>query len=147
MPVKAVVDTNIWISSLLTSSKSKTAANLVDEWKNGKFSIVISEQQIVELHDVFSRPKFLFKYKISRDEINDLISSIALRAERVTLKGSLELCRDPDDNIIIETATIGKAKYLVTGDKDITDDKEILLFLLQHGVSVISVAKFLKLLK
>lgn len=145
MPVKAVVDTNIWISSLLASSK--TAANLVDEWKNGKFSIVISEQQIIELHDVFSRPKFLFKYKISRDEINDLVSSIAARAERITLKGSIELCRDPDDNIILETAIIGKANYLITGDKDITEDKEILSFLLQHGVSVISVAKFLKLLK
>jgi len=139
--VKAVVDTNIWISSLIASSK--TAARLVDEWRKGKFGIVISEQQVLELYDVFSRPKFLFRYRIDRQEIEDLVSSIATHAERITLKGSTKLCRDPDDDIIIETAIRGKAKYLVTGDKDIMDNKEVLSYLSRHGVSVVSLSKFL----
>lgn len=141
MPVKVVVDTNIWISSLIASSK--TAAKLVDEWREGKFEIVISEQQVLELYDVFSRPKFLFGYRLDRQEIEDLVSSIATRAERITLKGSIKICRDPDDDIIIETAVRGKAKYLVTGDKDITNDKTVLSFLSRHGVSVISLSRFL----
>jgi len=57
VPIKVVVDTNIWISLLIASSK--TAAKLVDEWREGKFVIVISEQQVLELYEVFSRPKFL----------------------------------------------------------------------------------------
>ncbi|MBI4697773.1 MAG: putative toxin-antitoxin system toxin component, PIN family [Nitrospirae bacterium] len=145
MPVKVVVDTNIWISSLI--SASGPAARLADEWSNGKFSILISEQQITELHDVFTRPKFFFKYGISRQEIENLISSIAARAGRISLKGNLELCRDPDDNIILETALSGKAKYLITSDKDITGDKKILSFLSLHGVSVISISKFLEIIK
>jgi hypothetical protein len=118
VPIKAVVDTNIWISSLIASSK--TAARLVDKWREDKFEIVVSEQQVLELYEVFSRPKFLFKYRIDRQEINDLVSSIMTRAERVTIKPGTKLCRDPDDDIIIETAIRGRAKYLVTGDKDIT---------------------------
>ena len=144
MPVKVVVDTNIWISSLMASSK--TAATLVDEWREGKFGIVVSEQQVLELYDVFSRPQFLFRYRIDRQEIDDLVSSIAARAERITLKGSIKICRDPDDDIIIETAIRGKAKYLITGDKDITDDKKVLSFLSQHGVSVLSLSKFLSII-
>jgi len=141
VPIKVVVDTNIWISSLIASSK--TAARLVDEWREGNFEVIISEQQILELYEVFSRPKFLFKYRIDRQEIDDIVSSIATRAERVTLKGITKLCRDPDDDIIIETAVRGKAKYLVTGDKDITNDKTILSFLSRHGVTVISLSRFL----
>ena len=144
VPIKVVVDTNIWISSLIASSK--TAAKLVDEWREGKFKIVVSEQQVLELYEVFSRPKFLFKYRIARQEIDDIVSSIAVRAERVTLKGNTKLCRDPDDDIIIETAIRGRAKYLVTGDKDITNDKTVLSFLSRHGVSVISLSRFLAII-
>jgi hypothetical protein len=144
VPIKVVVDTNIWISSLIASSK--TAARLVDEWRESKFEIVVSEQQILELYEVFSRQKFLFKYRIARQEIDDIVSSIAVRAERVTLKGNTKLCRDPDDDIIIETAIRGRAKYLVTGDKDITNDKTVLSFLSRHGVSVISLSRFLAII-
>jgi hypothetical protein len=144
VPVKAAVDTNIWISSLIASSK--TAARLVDEWREGKFVIVISEQQVLELYEVFSRPKFLFRYRIDRQEIDDLVSSIAARAERISLKGTIKLCRDPDDDVILETAIRGKAKYLITGDKDITDDKKVLSFLSQHGVTVISLSNFLSII-
>jgi putative PIN family toxin of toxin-antitoxin system len=116
--------------------------------KNYKKSSVqeIYELSGLELYEVFSRPKFLFKYRIDRQEIDDIISSIALRAERVTLKGTTKLCRDPDDDIIIETAIRGRAKYLVTGDKDITNDKTILSFLSRHGVSFISLSRFLALI-
>jgi len=144
VPIKVVVDTNIWISSLIASSK--TAARLVDEWRESKFEIVVSEQQVLELYEVLSRPKFLFKYRIARQEIDDIVSSIAVRAERVTLKGNTKLCRDPDDDIIIETAIRGRAKYLVTGDKDITNDKTVLSFLSRHGVSVISLSRFLAII-
>lgn len=144
VPIKVVVDTNIWISSLIASSK--TAARLVDKWREDKFEIVVSEQQVLELYEVFSRPKFLFKYRIDRQEINDLVSSITTRAERVTIKPGTKLCRDPDDDIIIETAIRGRAKYLVTGDKDITNDKTILSFLSRHGVTVISLSRFLAII-
>lgn len=144
VPIKAVVDTNIWISSLIASSK--TAARLVDKWREDKFEIVVSEQQVLELYEVFSRPKFLFKYRIDRQEINDLVSSITTRTKRVTIKPGTKLCRDPDDDIIIETAIRGRAKYLVTGDKDITNDKTVLSFLSRHGVTVISLSRFLAII-
>jgi putative PIN family toxin of toxin-antitoxin system len=142
--VKAAVDTNIWISSLIATSETST--NLVDEWRKGKFIVAISEQQIFELYEVLARPKFLFKYHIKREKIEELVVLIKDKAERVTLIGSVTLCRDPDDNIIIETAVRGKAKYLITGDKDITEDKKVSSFLSRHGVTIISLSKFLELI-
>ncbi|MBI4653523.1 MAG: putative toxin-antitoxin system toxin component, PIN family [Nitrospirae bacterium] len=144
MPIEAVVDTNIWISGLI--STSKTAAKVVDEWRRGKFKVVISEQQIVEIYKVLTRPKFSSKYGITEKEVRELVKNIKDKAERVTLKGDIELCRDPDDDMLLETAICGKAKYLITGDRDIIDDKRILSFLSQHDVSVISLSKFLNLI-
>lgn len=143
--MKAVVDTNIWISSLITTSETST--NLVDEWRKGKFTVVISEKQVLELYEVLARPKFLFKYHVREKEVKELAVLIKDKAKRVTLKYTISLCRDPDDNIIIETAIRGKAKYLVTGDKDITHDKKVLSFLSQHGVTVISLSTFLNIIK
>ena len=144
MPVKAVVDTNIWVSSLLGSSN---AARLVDEWRAGKFIVLTSERQIIEIYEVLTRPKFLLQYGISEKEVTDLVVYLKDTAERVPIKGTTELCRDPDDNIIIETAVRGKAKYLITGDKDLTDDKGISSYLSRHSVSIVSLLKFLALIK
>ncbi len=144
MPVKAVIDTNIWISGIIATSTS--AAKLVDEWKIGKFSVVISEQQILEIYEVLTRPKFLTKYHIPEKEIRDLVTLIKDKAEHVSLKNNIAVCRDPDDNIIIETAIRGKANYLLTGDKDISDDKKISSLLLQYDIMVISLSNFLPLI-
>ena len=145
MPVKAVIDTNIWVSSLLESSKS--ASRLIDKWIEGKISVLISEQQIIEIYEVLTRPKFFLKYGISEQEVVDLVISLKEKAERITIKGTTDVCRDPDDNIIIETAVRGKAKYLITGDKDIIDDKKVFSYLARHSVSVVSLSKFLSLIK
>lgn len=142
--VKVVVDTNIWISSLISSSK--TAVGLIDAWEKEIFQLLISEQQIVELAEVILRPKFSLIYRFSPEEIKDIIDSISAKAERITLKGNLDICRDPDDDVIIETAVRGRAKYLVTGDKDIADDKAVSSYLSQHGITVISLQKFLSLI-
>lgn len=80
-------------------------------------------------------------------KVEDLIASFAENAKHVSLeKNTINICRDPDDNVIIETALKGKAKYLITGDKDITDDKKVLSFLSQHDVTVISLSKFLSII-
>ncbi|MBI5635119.1 MAG: putative toxin-antitoxin system toxin component, PIN family [Nitrospirae bacterium] len=75
--VKVVVDTNIWISSLIASSK--TAVGLIDAWEKETFRLLVSEQQIVELAEVILRPKFCLMYRFSPQEIKDIIDSISAK--------------------------------------------------------------------
>jgi len=139
--VKVVVDTNVWVSSIITSSK--IAGGIVEAWRNERFKLVISQQQLTEIAEVLHRDKFLIAYRFDIKAVADILDSIAANADRVTLKGDIRICRDPDDNIILEAAVRGKVKYLVTGDKDIADDHVVTSFLSQHGVSVVSLSKFL----
>jgi len=41
-----------------------------------------------------------------------------VRGERVIPTQNVKVCRDPDDNMVIETALAGDADYIVTGDDD-----------------------------
>lgn len=68
------------------------------------------------------------------------------RAEDVSVSGNVNICRDKDDDIVIETAIKGQAKYLVTRDDDIKFDKRVSSYLSRHGVTVISLSKFLNVI-
>jgi putative PIN family toxin of toxin-antitoxin system len=144
VPVKAVVDTNIWVSSLL--NPFGFPARLRRAFEKGLFHIVISLPMVEELIDVFSRPRIRDKYDITEEDIEELLLLIEDRAESVVVSGNIAICRDSDDDFVIETAIKGRAKYLVTRDDDIKFDKEVSSFLSQRGVTVISLSKFLNLI-
>jgi hypothetical protein len=113
--IRAVIDTNLIISYLLT--QNETLSRLVDHWERGSFVYLISPPLLRELRQVVSRPR-LRKY-MSGDP-SPLVDLIELEAEWTA--GTLDLsgvCRDPKDEPFIACAVEGKAAYLVTGDADL----------------------------
>lgn len=145
MAVSAVIDTNIWVSSLI--NPSGFPARLRKSFEEGVFNVIISAPMLEELAEVLARPRIQSKYEITGDDIKGLLELLEQRAEDVLVSGDIAICRDKDDNLVIETAAKGQAKYLVTRDDDIKFDNKVSLFLLQHGVTVVSLPKFLALLK
>lgn len=144
MAVSAVIDTNIWVSSLL--NPFGFPAKLRKSFEDGVFLTVISEPMLAELADVLSRPRIKGKYGITDADIEELLILIEERSEHVMLSDGVNICRDKDDNLVIETAIKGKAGYLVTRDDDIKFDEKVSSFLSQYGVTVVSIAKFLSLI-
>lgn len=71
---------------------------------------------------------------------------MAQRADHVSVSGEISVCRDKDDNLIIETAIKGEAAYLVTRDDDVKTDERVVSFLKGYRIAVLSVAKFLKVI-
>lgn len=144
MTIRAVIDTNIWVSALL--HPSGFPAQLRKSFEEGIFHSVISEPMLSELAEVLSRRRIKEKYGISEYDIQELLILIEERSEHVLLSGDVFICRDTDDNLVIETAIKGQANYIVTRDDDIKSDKKVSSFLLRYGVSVTSVAQFLSVL-
>jgi putative PIN family toxin of toxin-antitoxin system len=142
--IKAVIDTNIWVSALL--NPSGYPAKLRKSFEEGVFKVVVSEAILEELADVLNRPRIREKYSVTAEDIEEILTLIEERSEHVLLSGNIEVCRDKDDNLVIETAIEGKAEYLVTRDDDVKFDKEVLDFLSEYDISATSVAKFLKLI-
>ncbi|MCG2722582.1 MAG: putative toxin-antitoxin system toxin component, PIN family [Thermodesulfovibrionales bacterium] len=111
--MKAVIDTNIWISFLI----GKLLAGLDDYILDGLLEVVISDEQLEEITTVLKRPKF--RKHFSADDIEEFLSLIYKTSVIVEIHHTIKDCRDEKDNFILETAIRGKADYIVTGDKDL----------------------------
>jgi putative PIN family toxin of toxin-antitoxin system len=47
------------------------------------------------------------------------VADLGLTAVQVELSGLIRVCRDPDDDKLLEIAVVGRADCLVTGDQDL----------------------------
>lgn len=111
--MKAVIDTNIWISFLI----GKLLAGLDDYILDGLLEVVISDEQLEEIKTVLQRPKL--RKHFSAADIAEFLSLLYKSALIVEVHHTIKDCRDEKDNFILETAIRGKADYIVTGDKDL----------------------------
>ncbi|HTL82266.1 MAG TPA: putative toxin-antitoxin system toxin component, PIN family [Bacteroidia bacterium] len=108
---KLVIDTNLWVSWLISGRKSHLNRILLDE----QAIIFSSSEQVIELFEVIERGKFR-KY-LTRQLIDEfkLFFLESVNIVKVTIK--VEACPDPDDDFLIALAVTAGADYLVTGDK------------------------------
>jgi uncharacterized protein len=144
MPFKILIDTNVWVSAFL--NPSGYPAKIITAWLEDKIQIVISMPLLKEILDVLQRPRIQKKYKYSAEEIKTYLDLIFQRAEKIEPAGNINLCRDTRDNIVLETALSGQAKYLVTRDDDIKRDPDLIQAMSKSGIEVITVSRFLEVI-
>lgn len=116
---RIILDTNLWISFLLTKDYIKLDEILF----SGRAFLIFSQELLAEFIDVTSRPKFR-KY-FSQSDIEDILETIDEYAEFVKVSTEVNICRDSKDNFLLALAIDGKVDYLLTGDKDLLDIKKI----------------------
>ena len=110
---RLVIDTNLWISFLLTKNLSKLDILI----SSNKVTFIFSKELLEELIEVTQRSKFR-KY-FDFDDIENLLLQIKKRAIFITIKSETNICRDAKDNFILSLAFDGKATHIITGDKDL----------------------------
>lgn len=112
---RIIIDTNLWISYLL----SKRISSLDTLFQDEAITIIFSQELLDEFIEVARRPK-LKKY-FSLPDLESLLLQISLYAEIVSVNSNVVLCRDPKDNFLLSLAIDSKANFLITGDKDLLD--------------------------
>ena len=138
---RVVVDTNLWVSALL--NRDGAPAQVRRSLEAGRFTLVMSQPLFTELGEVLSRTRLAYRFGITRSDITRLLVLLRAKADVVTVTGTVQLCRDPDDDLVIETALNGQADWLVTRDDDLKDVPELTAILAGRGVTVMSVRRFL----
>jgi len=107
---RVVVDTNVLVSALIKKVKPLELVQTLLE----KHTVILSSQMLAELADVLSRDKFT----VTKDQIDLFISLLLSKSTIESVSGNLNvILKDPDDNIVLLTAVIGRADYIVSGDK------------------------------
>ena len=134
-PIKLVVDTNLWISFLISRSYAKLDKIL----KAGLARLIFSAELIEEFIEVVERPKF--KKIFSSSDIRNLFTDIYLYADFIEVTTSVQICRDKKDNFLLALCQDGNADFLLTGDED-------LLILRKFGKTrIMTLAEYLELQK
>ena len=115
---RIILDTNLWISFLITRDHTKLDELLF----NRKSVLIFSSELLEEFIEVANRPKF--RRFFSQEDIEELVESIDEYADFVQVNTEITLCRDPKDNFLLSLSVDGNADYLLTGDKDLLDMKK-----------------------
>lgn len=110
---RIIIDTNLWISFLL----SKRTTGLDKLFLEQSITLIFSQELLDEFIEVARRPK-LKKY-FSLSDLEELLLEINSHAEFVSITSSINLCRDQKDNFLLSLAIDSNATYLLTGDKDL----------------------------
>lgn len=110
---KIILDTNLWISFLI-SKKYSQLDKLIEK---KRITLIFSNELLEEFIDVVSRPKFA-KY-FSKDDIEKILEYFDQYGELIEVKSDIKICRDEKDNFLLNLSTDSKAEYLITGDKDL----------------------------
>lgn len=76
-------------------------------------------------------------------QAEELLLLITEKATPVEINGELHLCRDPRDDMLLETAIVGGATHIVSRDEDITRNLELLEQLQKRGIKGVTVSRFL----
>ncbi len=144
-PVRVLLDTNIWISALI--SPNGMPARVLRLFLGQRIVPVLCSALLDELVDVLSRPRIRGRIHLPEHEIIEILALIADRSVETFPTGQVRLCRDPDDDIVLEAALLGKAQFLITRDDDMKRDRDLMVHLEERGVQVVSVSQFLALIE
>lgn len=111
--MKVIIDTNLWISYLISSRLIQIDLLL----ETGVVRLIFSEESLQEFIEVASRPKF--RKFFSQEDIDELLALFDLFGELIEIQSEVEICRDPKDNFLLALAKDSEADYLITGDQDL----------------------------
>jgi uncharacterized protein len=110
--VKVVLDTNIYISALLT--EGGLSDRLYQHWRNRRFTLYTSRAQLIELRRVSRYAKLRGLLKPA--QVGALVNLLKEDAYIVTPRVTPNVSTDPDDNVILAIALEANADYLASLD-------------------------------
>lgn len=119
---RAVIDTNIFIRTIIKPLGS--VAPIIVRIREGKFELIYSQWLLDELKEKLEARRIKDRYKLSDKQIQELIETITGFGKEVEPTRTVTVCRDVDDNHVIEAALEGNADYVVTGDNDLLSLKQ-----------------------
>lgn len=111
--LRAVFDTNVFVSAYLSRSPSSPTQELIDRWLAGEFDLLVCEAIVDELIEKLSN------HNVGRSDIEEFVARLDSMAEWVDISvEAIARCipGDPDDDVVVACAVLGNADFLVTYD-------------------------------
>ncbi len=130
--MRALLDANLFVSYLLHPERDSPGTRILRAAVRGESNLLLPEALLDELVRAIGRKSYLNR-RIRPEEmaaLAEVLKAVAEIIPRITAPIP-RVTRDPKDDYLIAYALVGRADYLVTGDKDLlvleqVDDLRIL---------------------
>jgi putative PIN family toxin of toxin-antitoxin system len=108
-----VLDTNVCVSALqFTSTQSTPTLALAKAVNQDTIATCDAiEHELVRI--------LMHRFNWTPQHTEETLRRMLENSIRVTIHGTVKICRDPDDDMILECAERAHATVIVTGDKDL----------------------------
>ena len=117
-PLRLIIDTNLWISFIISNNQS-----ILDPFLfTGEARLLFSAELITEIQQTIIKPR-LKKY-FRTNALEEMFSAFEPFIDLIEVESVVTACRDHKDNFLLALAKDGKADYLLTGDNDLLELKK-----------------------
>jgi putative PIN family toxin of toxin-antitoxin system len=110
---RAVFDTNVIIAALMSKNPYSPTVELLQRWRQGEFTLLYTDDLLLEYQRKFISRQIAPTLRVS------FLADIYAFGEIVDLSSDQIhsiITDDPDDDIVIASALVGRATHLVTYD-------------------------------
>ena len=132
--MRVVVDTNVFISSLLNIEGNPR--KVIDLWRFEKTALCHSKDILAEYFEVLGR--FGMSEEPEGEELVQLFQKRYNQVFLTSVSAILAVAEDPADNKFIDCAAAADAKYIISGDRHLLNLKAF------KGIQILSPTEFLK---
>ncbi len=141
--IRAVVDTNILVSALITQ-KTSPPRQLYQAFTTQQFLLITSLSILIEVEDVLNRDNIVKYHKLDpqqRKVVIEQLATLSYIAPESVIPDKTIIERDPKDDKFLYAALYGRADYIVSGDNHLLDLKEY------EGIKIVTPKDFLAVLE
>lgn len=138
--MRVILDTSVVVSGMI--SPHGPPAQIIARWLDDDFVLIYTPAMLAELEDVLNRAWLHKRLVHVPERIPDFLFAVRMLGELV--KGYVNVAgqvRDPFDEMFLACAVLGKADYIISGDKD------LLSLGAYRGTRIVTPAEFLTVLE
>lgn len=141
MAIRAYLDTNLYISFLLSPDSAQPPSTIVRAGLRSEFGLLFGDPTVEEILNKTATKPYLIE-RITSVQIETLLQIMKLAGEHIELGTTVipAVGRDRKDDYLLAYSTAGNATHLVTGDKDLLVLGQV------EDVRIIAPAAFLDIL-
>ncbi len=131
--MRVIIDTNILVSAAISGKKPEEVINFIID--SSDYEWIVSEEILAEYMEVLNRRKL----KLSEEKRKRWLNVVNNSTTLINVSEVVNFPRDQKDAKFIACAIASQAEFLITGDRDFEEFKEL------ENTFIISVSLFKEL--
>jgi len=140
--MRVVFDTTVWVGAFRSRQATSGARLILDACMAGHIHAVLSRPVLHEAMEVLLRPAL----DLDATDVLRFGLFLAQYGSFVRISGKPQGCRDPQDDMFLETARLGEAHVLVTFDKDLLE-LDLVDAMKREGIRIVSIGELVRELR